>query len=222
MQQSDSGRKRRLRQHVNPLNFRHEVELPRWEERLARPELPMEVDVGCGHGDFLVGLAASRPDLNVVGLEIRRGMVERVQRRIEREELPNAAVVFCSANQHLRELFAPGSLQTVHVYFPDPWFKKRHHRRRVMTPELVADVQQALIPGGELRFMTDFGDYAAEVVELMSAQAEFKDPFGGAPAPPDAGRPRTHREEWHTSQGHAVHRHVWRKRKAPAGAEPVR
>ncbi len=205
--------KARLRQHANPLSFRRAVPLPRWDELLADPTLPREVDVGCGHGDFLLERARRRPDLNLIGLEIRQGMVERVNRRIGREEVKNAWVVLCNANLSFPELFGPASLERVYVHFPDPWFKKRHHKRRVMTPDFVRQAAEVLRPGGELRFMTDYGEYAAEVVELMAGQEAFENPHGpGRPAPPDPELPATHREAWHGAKGDPIHRYVWRRR----------
>lgn len=113
-------RKPRVRQHANPLSYREPLVVPDWGEVLADPALPREVDVGCAHADFLLGRARSRPDLNLIGLEIREPMVERVNRRIAREGIPNATVVRCNANTALDELFGPRSLQRVYVHFPDP------------------------------------------------------------------------------------------------------
>lgn len=205
--------KPRVRQHANPLSFRSSVPTPDWAALLRDPALPREVDLGCGHGDFLLERARRRPDLNLIGLEIRRSMAERVNERIAREGLPNAHVVFCNANVSFPELFGPRSVARVYVHFPDPWFKKRHHKRRVMTPALVGQVAAVLEPGGELRFMTDFADYAAEVVELMAGQPAFENPHGpGQPAPADPELPPTHREVWHGGRGDPIHRYVWRAR----------
>ncbi|MGE0708258.1 MAG: tRNA (guanosine(46)-N7)-methyltransferase TrmB [Planctomycetota bacterium] len=203
----------RTRQHANPLSFRAPVEIPRWSEVFPRPELPLEVDVGSAHGDFLTALAAQRPDCNYVGLELRRPMVERVQRRLEREELRNVHLVCCNANAVWDQLFAPSSLRRVFVHFPDPWFKTRHHKRRVLSPAFVDQLARTLLPGGELRFMTDFEAYALAVVEQLGGDARFENPHGpGRPAPQDPELPLTHREAWHMGRGDAIHRYVWRRR----------
>lgn len=206
-------RKPRVRQHANPFSFRGEIEVPAWDQVFADPTLPVEVDVGSAHGDFLRAWAAQRPDLNVVGLEVRRPMVERVNARIEQEGLGNARVIYCNANLNFSELFAPASLRTVYVHFPDPWFKKRHHKRRVMTPAFLDHLASRLEPGGVLRFMTDFGEYAAEVLELMATRPEFASvPFADLEP-----RPSTHREEWHDGkQRERIHRHAWRLRSTEA------
>jgi len=202
-------RKPRVRQHNNPLSFREPVATPDWERVFADPGQPLEVDIGTGHGAFLLARAAQRPDLNLVGLELREPFVERVNRRIAREDLRNAVVVRCNANQSFTEFFRPGTVHRAYVHFPDPWFKKRHHKRRVMTEAFVDDLRVALADVGELRFQTDFADYAAEVEEMMAGRAGWVDL--GVPPADDATYPKTHREEWHESQGDPVHRHLWRK-----------
>lgn len=186
--------------------------VPDWAALLRQPELPFEVDVGTAHGDFLLARAEARPDLNLIGLELRKPFVDRVNARIARRELPNAHVVRCNANFSFGELFPARSLRRVYVHFPDPWFKKRHHKRRVMTPDFVRALWTSLNGQGELRFMTDYAEYAAEVQAQMVATPGWENPFGaGAPAPADPDLPQSHREEWHVSQGHPVHRYTWRK-----------
>lgn len=204
------ARKARVRQHVNPLNFRSEVEVPAWERVFARPAQPLEVDVGSAHGDFLVERARQRPDLNLVGLEIRRPMVERVAKKLAQAGLDNATVLTCNANTSFRDLFAPGSLSTIYVHFPDPWFKKRHHKRRVMTPAFTHDVAACLAPGGLLRFMTDHLPYADEVQEQLAGRADLVATADLEDLPP------THREAWHRAKGDPVRVLVWRRSDAPA------
>jgi tRNA (guanine-N7-)-methyltransferase len=177
----------------------------------AHPERPLEVDVGFAHGTFLLEQAAQRPEHNFVGLEIRVPMVEEVRERITKRALTNVVAVLCNANQSFRDLFAPDSLHRVHVHFPDPWFKKRHHKRRLVNQAFLDDLARCLVEGGELRFMTDFKDYADEVIELVEAHPAFVNAHGpGQPAPPEDGRVLSLREEWHLSQGDPVHRYHWR------------
>lgn len=205
--------RKRARQHVNPLGFIRKVELPDLRQVFARPDRPMEVDVGCDKGDFLFGRAVQAPEVNVVGLEIREPVVDMVKDRIARRGLENATVVYCNANASFEQLFPPASLRAVYVHFPDPWFKARHQKRRLVTPAFVDLLASRLEPGGLFEFMTDFEQYAAQVVPLLEAHAAFENPFGpAAPAPPADGRVLTHREEWHTSRGDAVHRYHWRRK----------
>jgi tRNA (guanine-N7-)-methyltransferase len=205
--------RKRARHHVNPLGFIRKVDLPDLRQVFAHPERPMEVDVGCDKGDFLFGRAEQAPEVNVVGLEIREPVVDMVKDRIARRGLDNATVVYCNANASFAELFPPASLRAVYVHFPDPWFKVRHQKRRLVTPAFVDLVASRLEPGGLFEFMTDFEQYAAQIVPLLEAHPAFQNPYGpGAPAPAAEGRVLTHREEWHTSRGDAVHRYHWRRR----------
>jgi tRNA (guanine-N7-)-methyltransferase len=207
------GSRARVRQHKNPLSFHAEVEIPDWEQTFARPELPMEVDVGSAHGDFIMAMAEAHPECNYVGLEIRDAMVDRVNARVRRLGLKNVLLVNCNANQSWGELFAPETLRRVYVHFPDPWFKKRHRKRRIMTDAFVLEVADALVPEGELRVMTDYEEYATSVVEQMRDHPRFRNAFGpDQPAPRDESFPLSHREEWHMSQGDSVHRYVWIRR----------
>lgn len=210
---ANTRRRPRTRHHANPLAFVREVQVPDWREVFAHPERPMEVDVGCDKGDFLFGRARQVPEHNLVGLEIRAPIVDMVRDRIARQGLTNVAVVLCNANRSFEALFAPASLRAVYVHFPDPWFKARHHKRRLVNPAFVDAVASRLEPGGLFEFMTDFGEYAEQVVPMLEAHPAFTNPFGpAAPAPPAEGRVLTHREAWHQSRGDPIWRYHWRKR----------
>src|SRR5207253_463793 len=147
---------KRTRHHVNPLNFRPEPEVLDWATVFADASRPLEVDVGSAKGTFLIARAANAPDRNLVGLEIRLPMVERARRDTEKLGLKNVHVVFGNANSDFERLFAPRSVDRVYVHFPDPWFKTRHHKRRVVTPAFLEVLASRLKLGGELHFMTDF------------------------------------------------------------------
>ena len=206
------ARRARVRQHKNPFSFREEIAVPAWAELLKSPELPWEVDVGTAHGDFLLARAAQCPTVNVIGLEIRELMVERVLRKLERSGLKNASVIYCNANQSFSEFFPPGRLSRVYVYFPDPWFKKKHHKRRVLNPGFVDELARTLRAGGELHFMSDHEGYALDTCELLEAHPAFENPHGAhARAPRDPDLPASHREAWHETKGDPIYRHVWRR-----------
>lgn len=209
---ANTQRRPRTRHHANPLAFVREVQVPDWRDVFAHPERPMEVDVGCDKGDFLFGRARQVPEHNVVGLELRAAIVDMVKDRIARQGLTNAAVVLCNANRSFEALFAPASLRAVYVHFPDPWFKARHHKRRLVNPAFVDLLASRLEPGGLFEFMTDFGEYAEQVVPMLEAHAAFQNPFGpAAPAAPTEGRVLTHREAWHESRGDPIWRYHWRR-----------
>lgn len=205
--------RKRARLHVNPLGFIRQVQLPDLRQVFPHPERPMEVDVGCDKGDFLFGRAEQVPERNIVGLEIREPVVDMVKDRIARRGLTNATVVLCNANASFDALFPPASLHVVYVHFPDPWFKARHQKRRLVNPAFIDSLATRLEPGGLFEFMTDYGEYAAQVVPLVEGHPAFENPSGpGAQAPPVEGRVLTHRETWHQSRGDPIHRYTWRRR----------
>ena len=206
--------KKRCRHHVNPLNFRAEPEVPDWAKVFAHPSRPLEVDVGAAKGTFLLARAAHAPERNLVGLEIRVPMVERMRRDAEKLGLANVHVICGNANRDFERLFAPASVDRVYVHFPDPWFKTKHHKRRVVTRAFLDVLASRLEPGGELHFMTDYEAYAAQAAPLIEQHPAFENALGPgvmATEPLVPGVP-SEREAWHMSQGDPVHRYLFRRR----------
>ncbi|MEZ0229507.1 MAG: tRNA (guanosine(46)-N7)-methyltransferase TrmB [Planctomycetota bacterium] len=206
--------KKRTRHHVNPLNFRPEPTVPDWATVFADPSRPLEVDVGAAKGTFLLARAAQAPDRNLVGLEIRLPMVERARRDADKLGLENVHVIFGNANADFARIFAPSSVDRVYVHFPDPWFKTRHHKRRVMTPAFLDVVGSRLKPGGELHFMTDYEAYAAEAAPQVEAHPAFENALGRGVMATEPLVPGilSDREAWHMSQGDPVYRYLFRRK----------
>jgi tRNA (guanine-N7-)-methyltransferase len=205
--------KKRCRHHVNPLNFRPEPEVPDWSKVFRDPSRPLEVDVGSAKGTFLIARAAQAPERNLVGLEIRRPMVERTRTDAAKLGLANVHVVFGNANSDFERLFAPATVDRVYVHFPDPWFKKRHHKRRVVTEAFLAVLASRMKAGGELHFMTDFEEYAREASALVEAHAAFVNVLGKGVMATEPLVPGilSDREAWHMSQGDPVYRFLFRR-----------
>ncbi|MDQ3119316.1 MAG: tRNA (guanosine(46)-N7)-methyltransferase TrmB [Verrucomicrobiota bacterium] len=133
---------------------------------------PLEVDLGCGDGAFLVALAEGSPDRNFLGVEQMVGRVRGACRKIGDRALPNARILRLEIS-HSLSLFPRGSVDVFHLLFPDPWPKRRHHVRRVVTPEFLRAAARALAGGGIFQIKTDQEDYlgamkqaAGEVQEL--------------------------------------------------------
>ncbi len=131
--------------------------------------LPLEVELGVGKGRFLLDWAAAHPEIGLVGVERARKYLELAARRALRRGLANVRLVHTTAEDLLFRCLGPGSVRALHVYFPDPWPKTRHHKRRFFRPETVARLAEVLAPGGLLRVKTDHDGYAAVIAELLEA-----------------------------------------------------
>jgi tRNA (guanine-N7-)-methyltransferase len=135
---------------------------------------PVELEVGFGKGAFLVVAAQLHPENNYLGIENDRGLQLYAANRIAKRHLKNAKLACGDAARLLADYIPPASLQAIHVYFPDPWWKKRHRKRRVFSPAFVANCAKALRSGGELAFATDVAEYFQIIFDLVSQQPEFK------------------------------------------------
>ncbi len=133
----------RVRQHVNPLSYKYCSPLtpPDWSEIYLRPTQPLHLDIGCARGRFLLKMASIHPQINFLGTEIRQALVKEANQERDRLQLHNLHFLFCNINVSLSlllESLPPGVLKFVSIQFPDPWFKNRHSKRRVVQYELVS------------------------------------------------------------------------------------
>ncbi len=168
---------RRVRHHVNPRSLHH---LDTGARRLRLPKgLRIEVDLGCGEGDFLLDRARKHPNTFLVGVEIRRPMVERLWRRAESNGLAHRILpVYANLLVDLPTLFADETADAVFLQFPDPWFKRKHHKRRMFQPEVAMEVERILKPGGLFFFQSDVFELALEVMELLEVNPSFRNAEG--------------------------------------------
>ncbi len=201
----------RVRNHVNPLNGQYQVpaEPPHWEHAYARLTQPFHLDIGCGPGRFLIAMAQAQPDWNFLGVEIRSPLVERAQGWVEALRLDNLSFLFANINVTLPYLFAPGELARVSIQFPDPWFKNRHHKRRVVQPELVAALAHCLQPGGTVFLQSDVAIVATEMAARFAEQPDFTPPVSLAANP--LGIP-TEREVACQERGLPIYRYCLERR----------
>ena len=173
---------------------------------------PVELEVGFGKGLFLLTSAAERPAVNFVGIEIVRKYQLYTATRMAKRGLHNVRVVCADARLFLRDFVPADSLQAVHVYFPDPWWKKRHHKRRLWTPEFAAECARVLQPGGVLYAVTDVEEYSHVIRALGDALPALR--FVPAPEP---GTPAhdldylTNFERKFRKEGRPIYRMSWAK-----------
>ncbi len=207
-----AGRKRRRhRHHGNPFSVRDALEPRDWAAVFGR-QAPLALDVGFGEGHFLLELAAAHPEWNVVGLEIRQHLVEAAADGVAERGLPNCCPVLANANLHLEQLIPPKSVQMVAVNHPDPWYKRRHQKRRVVRPEWVALLTTRLLPGAQLHAMSDYEPIALEMRQVFEAQAGLENLDGaGRFAAESTTGIVTEREVKHLARGEPVYRmrFVW-------------
>ena len=134
---------------------------------------PVELEVGSGKGLFLLNEARAHPDRNYLGIEMAKKYAHQGAKRLAKANLTNTRMLPDDARKFLREFVPRASLAAVHIYFPDPWWKTRHRKRRVFCEAFVGDVSNALPPGGEFHIATDVEEYFGVMMELMAARPDF-------------------------------------------------
>jgi tRNA (guanine-N7-)-methyltransferase len=166
------------------------LEFPSGGEPVAWTEVfgndhPVELEVGSGKGLFLANAAQAAPGHNFLGIEVSRKYAQRAAERLAKRGLANVRVVTGDARLFVAHHVPPASLCAVHVYFPDPWWKQRHKKRRVFAEPLVADIERTLAPGGELRVATDVEEYFGVIRRLVADHPRFKERPAPEPRMPE-------------------------------------
>ncbi|OYD89733.1 tRNA (guanosine(46)-N7)-methyltransferase TrmB [Nostoc sp. 'Peltigera membranacea cyanobiont' 213] len=169
----------RVRQHVNPLAKKYQTAASplEWEKIYAKPNQPLHLDIGCAKGQFLLNMAKIEPNWNYLGLEIREPLVVEANKLRFELGFTNLHYLFCNVNNSLDSLlssFPPGSLQRVTIQFPDPWFKTRHAKRRVVQPEFVAELASYLAVGGVVFVQSDMEFIAVEMRDRFAANPAYQ------------------------------------------------
>ncbi len=166
---------------------------------------PVTLEIGFGNGESLIALAMAHPERNFVGLEVHPPGVGHLLLRCETECATNVRVVCHDAVEVLQQRVADGTVDEILLYFPDPWPKKRHHKRRIVQPAFVDLVARKLAPGGVFRMATDWEPYAQHMLETAGGCPALRNesPAGGFVARPDS-RPVTRFERRGQRLGHGV------------------
>lgn len=138
---------------------------------------PLEVEVGSGKGLFLRNAASTNPAVDFLGIEMAKKYAAFAAAGLVKANLTNAVVVAGDALRVFHELLPDASVAAVHVYFPDPWWKKRHRRRRVMRESLLHDIERTLVPGGSLHFWTDVEEYFQTSLDLLAEHTKLAGPL---------------------------------------------
>lgn len=142
-----------------------------------KTDIPLELEIGSGRGLFLTNAATRLPSRRFVGLELAAKYALDCQTRVEKSGVPNAKFFACDAVAVLDQDVADCSLDAIHVYFPDPWWKSRHKKRRVLNEKSLCNIERTLKPAGSLHFWTDVLDYYEGTLELIDQVTKLKGPF---------------------------------------------
>ena len=169
---------------------------------------PVELELGCGDGSFLLQWAAKNPERNFLGVERLKGRVTKIDRKGRRLGLTNLRGLRLEATYVLEWMIAAGSLAAIHIYFPDPWPKKRHHKRRLVQSPLTELAARALAPDGVLYLRTDHAEYFAQMEAVMAAATGFT----RVPAPDGLLDIKTDFEVGFNAEGKPTHHSAWRRR----------
>jgi tRNA (guanine-N7-)-methyltransferase len=185
--------------------------IPFSAEKLASSR-PLVLEIGSGMGETTLAIAKAHPEADFVAVEVHGPGVGSLLNGIEREELKNLRVIRHDAVEVLEQMIADTSLAAIHLFFPDPWPKKRHHKRRLVQPEVAALMARKLAPGGMLHAATDWPDYAEQMAAVFAAEALLEQADGAF-----AKRPLTKFESRGQRLGHSIRDLYFRRRqKAPA------
>lgn len=199
--------------------------LPRWSipyqsapadlDQAFGREAPTILEIGFGMGETTLQIAQARPGDNFLGVEVFNAGVGALLKRIEEHGVSNIRIIQHDAVEVLRDMIRPGALAGVHIFFPDPWPKKRHHKRRLIQPPFVALLASRLAPGAYVHCATDWEHYAQQMLEVLTAEPLLQNTCDGF-APRPEYRPQTKFETRGLRLGHGVWDLIFTRRADPA------
>lgn len=174
---------------------------------------PKVLEIGFGMGDSLLQMAAAEPATDFIGVEVHPPGVGTIMNIAQSEGISNLRVYLADANDVLEECFPPQSIDRLQLYFPDPWHKKKHNKRRIVQPQFVQLVREKLRPGGVLHMATDWQHYAEQMLETLDEAEGFENIAGiGQYSPRPDYRPMTKFEKRGERLGHGVWDLIYKKR----------
>jgi tRNA (guanine-N7-)-methyltransferase len=173
---------------------------------------PLVLEIGCGSGVSTLAMAQGEPGVDVIAVEIYRRGLAQLLSAIDRERVDNIRLIRGNAIVVLDRLIAPGSLTGVRVFFPDPWPKARHHKRRFLQPNTVGMIADRLLPGGVLHVATDHPGYAEHIADVGDAEPRLRRVTPNDRLPISVVRPTTKYESKAHQAGSAVTEFIWSRR----------
>lgn len=176
-----------------------------------RRAAPKILEIGFGMGETTAAIAAAHPENDYLGIEVHTPGVGSLLKLIGERGLTNLRLIQHDAVEVLQAMIAPASLDGAHIFFPDPWPKKRHHKRRLVQPDFVALLASRIKPGGYVHLATDWAEYAEQMLAVLTAEPQLENTAEGY-APRPAYRPQTKFEARGLKLGHGVRDIVFRKK----------
>lgn len=171
---------------------------------------PKVLEIGFGMGETTATLAAQHPEYDYLGIEVHTPGVGSLLKRIAEIDLANVRIIQHDAVEVLRDMIAPAAVDAVHVFFPDPWPKKRHHKRRLVQPEFIALLVERMKPGAYLHVATDWQEYAEQILDVLRREPRLANTAQDY-APRPAYRPQTKFETRGLKLGHGVWDVIFRR-----------
>jgi tRNA (guanine-N7-)-methyltransferase len=171
-------------------------------------DAPLVLEIGFGMGETTAAIAAAHPELDFLAVEVFAAGIGSLAMRLARQSLANVRIIEHDAVEVVREMLQPGSLAAVHIFFPDPWPKARHHKRRLIAPAFAASLAARLRRGGLLHCATDWQNYAEQMMEVLAQEPHLRNLHPGyapSPANPLCERPAT---KFH-ARGERLGHKVW-------------
>lgn len=168
----------RVRQHVNPLSHKYRTPImpPMWDQIYENLDQPFHLDIGCARGKFLLSMAQIEPNINFLGIEIREPLVREANDLRDQLGLKNLYFLFGNINissETLLQSLPSDKLQTVSIQFPDPWFKHRHLKRRMVQPELIKAIANYLVKDGIVFLQSDIKEVAKQMTHYFKIHPAF-------------------------------------------------
>lgn len=182
----------------------------RWD-RFFENGGPVEVEIGCGKGRFIINSAMAYPHINYIGIERALRYFRIMKERVVRRELANIRLLRDDAVYFVERFIPDGAVSAYHIYFPDPWPKKRHRKRRLFNPRFIEEMERTLAAGGTLDFATDYVEYFEDILALLEASDRLDTLEEIPERVKELGRDLTNFETKYTAEGRAIHRGAYVK-----------
>ena len=186
-----------------------------WKELFGNDN-PVALDLGAGDGGFALAYAQARPEINLLAVERLLGRARKIARRAARQGVPNLRVLRLETRYTLERLCPFGSVEEIHILFPDPWPKRRHWKNRILQPDFLEIAARALPPGGLLRFVTDHPDYSQWADEVLRASPLFH-PLSNTEEQ-NATYPHTDFEAMFRAEGKPIHAHLYERQQCSSAS----